>query len=158
MSNLAEQLFAGSAAKPITDRGTYFEAGRHLVEVLLLQVKQTFEKGPAFIGEFKIVESDTIKAGSTRTYYQSLNGKRATIGLQEIYKLGYACEGIDRRKLDKEEADKVQTELEGKFVVMSKDLYVGNKLYIDVTTRTVTTLVNGKEVSNTYTNHTFSPA
>lgn len=157
--NLAAQLFGGSAKDTkLVDRGTPFENGRYVVEVKQAQAKQTREKGPAWIVEFKVVEvisseSADVKPGMTRVWYQNMQGKSGDVGKGEIYKFLFAVNGISRKGLTDADISKLMGAFEELLVAGDYSTLNGKKLIVETVTR------NGKgdKADKVYTNLQFSP-
>lgn len=132
MSNLASKLFKGKANTKITERGNAFEEGEFIAEIVKLLVIETFDNGPAFIAEFKVVSSNlpNVKPGAARSWFQGMNGKQATVGVGQVFKLCYAAEGIDRRALSDEEKEAVQGTFSEALSDLKDDLYVGKTVKV----------------------------
>lgn len=150
MSNLAAKLFGGSAATvKVHQKGTPLELGEHTAKVKSFQLFETFDKGPAFVAEFECTEGPA--AGKTRIWYKSLQGKSKSVGMNEIYALCMALDGLQVSLLTQEEKDGVQLEIEGKLSEMNPKLYNGSAVKIIA----YNSSGKGEKADKTYTNCKF---
>lgn len=156
MSNLAAQLFAGSAEKATTERGTPFEFGFDgVVEILKTESFQTKFRGAAFISEFKVISCNLpgVNPGAERTWFKGLDGLALGPGTAEIYSLMWSAEGLARRDVTPDEAKKVQKEIEEKLVGGDAKAYAGRRVRVIVKVRTG----KGKSEGKQFPDPTFYP-
>lgn len=130
--SLASKIFKGSAKEKITKRGTSFEEGEHIAEIVNLQLFETFDRGVAFIATFKVISSDNpkVKVGSERSWYQGLDGKQSKVGKPLVHVLCFAAEGINRDDLTDEEEEAAREAFEEKLCNLDDTTYVGKRVKV----------------------------
>jgi len=158
MSSLAEQLFGTEAIAnvKITERGVPLPLGTHIVEIKKMFEKDTRKKGPAFIAEFVVHETDSTetKVGAEHSWYQGMAGDQGTVGIQEIFKLCFAAENIDRKGLSVAEQKACMAEFAGKLRKNDDGkIYTGKFVKIRMTSREG----KGDKADRTYSNPDFYP-
>lgn len=130
---LATDIFKGSAKKELTNRLPQFKEGVHIASVKLVKCFETFGNGPAFVAEFKIIESSDPKElpGSERGWFQSLQGTSAFPGMNQVYSFCLALEGIDTGKVTKAELAALKEHIEGKLTGSYEGLYVDSYVRVE---------------------------
>ena len=103
MSTAIDKLFEGMAKADASGKGTFMEPGLYVVETKSVFVKNGF-KGPSFIVEFSVVESnnDKHKPGTSGSWVLKFSWP-ATFG--HITKFVFACLGIEPTKWNLEDPE-----------------------------------------------------